>query len=354
MYHVGHANAWLQAKLCTGEPGQDVRITVAIHEGESVRNAKGRPTVFNDAERQLMAESCKWVDRAITGVPYDLITEKVIDDADCAWVSHGDDMIILPGKPHMYTEAAAAGRFKMFPRTPGISTTAQRARIKAALVFESSHDNTAVEELRADFDANRSTFSPTAGLTESFFRFEPEGRQRGGSEPLKTVYLHGVFDLYNPGDVQLLDAAAALGDRLVVGLVDDAAAATVSGNPFLPIVPLQERALVVLSHRAVSDVIVGSPLELDAQFLADHNVDVVAVDPRGGGRYALPPAALAAAEAAGVVKVPTLEPVLGGGDGAGKHLTADSVLDRLLAAQHEEEGVNTSVPPPPPAAAVQQ
>ena len=28
----------------------------------------------------------------------------------CAWVSHGDDMIILPGKPHMYSEAEAAVR----------------------------------------------------------------------------------------------------------------------------------------------------------------------------------------------------------------------------------------------------
>ena len=51
MYHAGHANAWLQAKLFTGAPGQDVSITVALHDSEDVHTNKGRPTVFDDAER---------------------------------------------------------------------------------------------------------------------------------------------------------------------------------------------------------------------------------------------------------------------------------------------------------------
>ena len=68
-----------------------------------------------------MANSCKWVDATLTHVPYDVITEKLLDDNSCAWVSHGDDMIILPNRPHMYSETSAAGRFRMFPRTPGVS-----------------------------------------------------------------------------------------------------------------------------------------------------------------------------------------------------------------------------------------
>ena len=121
----------------------------------------------------------------------------------------------------------------------------------------------------------------------------------------------------------------------MVGLLDDEAAALVSGNPLLPIVPLQERALIVLSHRAVSDVVVGAPLELTEGFLNDHSVKVVAVDPRSeaGGRYALPTAALACAEEAGLCSTPSLGPVVGAGEpGCGGHLTADGVLARLVAA----------------------
>jgi cytidyltransferase-like protein len=79
MFHTGHANAWLQAKLCTGAPGQDVSIVVALHDSEDVHEKKGRPTVFDDAERRLMANGCKWVDETVPNVPYDTITEKLID-----------------------------------------------------------------------------------------------------------------------------------------------------------------------------------------------------------------------------------------------------------------------------------
>ena len=67
-----------------------------------------------------MALSCAWVDRIVPNVPYSIITEKLLDDNGCSQVAHGDDMIILPGKPHMYSEAQATGRFCMFPRTPGL------------------------------------------------------------------------------------------------------------------------------------------------------------------------------------------------------------------------------------------
>jgi len=105
MYHAGHANAWLQAKLNTGAAGQDVSIVVAVHDGADVLEHKGAPTIFDDAERRAMAEACKWVSGTVAHVPYDVITEQLMDEHGCAWVSHGDDMIILPGKPHMYSEA---------------------------------------------------------------------------------------------------------------------------------------------------------------------------------------------------------------------------------------------------------
>lgn len=79
MFHAGHANAWLQAKMCTGAPDQDVSIVVALHDSEDVRDKKGRPTIFDDEERRLMADGCKWVDETVPNVPYDTITEKLMD-----------------------------------------------------------------------------------------------------------------------------------------------------------------------------------------------------------------------------------------------------------------------------------
>ena len=79
MFHAGHANAWMQAKLRTGAPGQEVSIVVALHDSEDTRTKKGRPTVFDDAERRLMADGCKWVDETVPHVPYDIITEELMD-----------------------------------------------------------------------------------------------------------------------------------------------------------------------------------------------------------------------------------------------------------------------------------
>jgi len=78
------------------------------------------------------------------------------------------------------------------------------------------------------------------------------------------------------GDVAFLESIRTQeglsqeGTRLVVGLLSDADVATATGNPFLPIVPLQERALALLSNRAVDDVLLGAPLELTASFVEEH------------------------------------------------------------------------------------
>ena len=46
--------------------------------------------------------------------------------------------------------------------------------------------------------------------------------------------------------------------------------ATATGNPFLPVIPLQERALALLSNRAVDNVLLGVPLELTVGFLEEY------------------------------------------------------------------------------------
>jgi len=68
------------------------------------------------------------------------------------------------------------------------------------------------------------------------------------------VLADGVFDLLHPGHVGFLDAAAALGDALLVALHSDAAARSNKG-PDRPLNPWADRAQVLAAVRAVDAVV---------------------------------------------------------------------------------------------------
>jgi D-beta-D-heptose 7-phosphate kinase/D-beta-D-heptose 1-phosphate adenosyltransferase len=72
---------------------------------------------------------------------------------------------------------------------------------------------------------------------------------------MKTVFTNGCFDVLHPGHVDLLERARSLGDRLVVGLNSDASARALKG-PGRPLVPQEERALMLRSLRSVDEVII--------------------------------------------------------------------------------------------------
>jgi D-beta-D-heptose 7-phosphate kinase/D-beta-D-heptose 1-phosphate adenosyltransferase len=85
-------------------------------------------------------------------------------------------------------------------------------------------------------------------------------RQRGE----RVVFTNGCFDLLHPGHVRYLEAARALGDRLVVGLNDDASVRRLKGAP-RPILHVDERSEVLCGLAAVDDVVVftsDTPLAL--------------------------------------------------------------------------------------------
>ena len=54
------------------------------------------------------------------------------------------------------------------------------------------------------------------------------------SANIKIVYTYGVFDLFHSGHIELLKEARSLGDRLVVGLFTDKAAAGFKREPIVP------------------------------------------------------------------------------------------------------------------------
>jgi len=69
------------------------------------------------------------------------------------------------------------------------------------------------------------------------------------------VFTNGVFDLLHRGHVTYLEAAAQLGDVLVVGINDDASVRRLGKGDDRPIVPEADRAFVVAGLRATAGVV---------------------------------------------------------------------------------------------------
>jgi len=73
----------------------------------------------------------------------------------------------------------------------------------------------------------------------------------------RVVFTNGVFDLLHRGHVEYLEEAAALGDRLLVGLNADASVQRLKG-PERPLVPEDERAELVAALTCVDCVVLFS------------------------------------------------------------------------------------------------
>lgn len=71
---------------------------------------------------------------------------------------------------------------------------------------------------------------------------------------LRIVFTNGCFDLLHPGHIDYLERAAALGDRLIVGLNDDDSIRRLKGAA-RPVNPLANRAVMLAALRAVDLVV---------------------------------------------------------------------------------------------------
>jgi rfaE bifunctional protein nucleotidyltransferase chain/domain len=69
------------------------------------------------------------------------------------------------------------------------------------------------------------------------------------------VFTNGVFDLLHPGHVEYLEAARALGDRLLVAVNTDRSARGLAKGPGRPIADQAARARVVAGLAAVDCVV---------------------------------------------------------------------------------------------------
>ena len=87
----------------------------------------------------------------------------------------------------------------------------------------------------------------------------------------KTVFTNGCFDILHVGHLRYLQEAAALGDRLVVGLNSDTSVKRLKGDT-RPIFSEQERREMLLGLKPVDEVALfeeDTPLELLKQVRPD-------------------------------------------------------------------------------------
>jgi len=88
-----------------------------------------------------------------------------------------------------------------------------------------------------------------------------EWRSRGE----RIVFTNGVFDILHLGHVTYLEAAATLGDRLIVGMNNDQSVRALAKGPERPINPEHARASVLAALRCVDAVVIfgeSTPYEL--------------------------------------------------------------------------------------------
>lgn len=110
-------------------------------------------------------------------------------------------------------------------------------------------------------------FDPTARILSTEQAAAWRAGQRG-----QVVFTNGVFDLLHPGHIDVLRAARAQGDVLIVGLNSDASVRRLNKGPERPVRTEADRAYVLAALACVDVVTVfdeDTPLELVRTLLPD-------------------------------------------------------------------------------------
>ena len=94
---------------------------MGVNSDEEILKNKG-PTVLTCKERADILRACKWIDEVYEGTEY-TVSEKILDKYNCQYYAHGDDPVYDTDGTDMCALLHEKGRFKMFKRTEGVSTT---------------------------------------------------------------------------------------------------------------------------------------------------------------------------------------------------------------------------------------
>lgn len=100
---------------------------------------------------------------------------------------------------------------------------------------------------------------------------------------MRTVVTFGTFDVFHLGHLRMLQRAAALGDRLVVGVSADALNEAKKGR--IPVFGEHERLAIVAALKVVDEVFVEESLEAKREYLLRYAADVLVMGDDWAGRF---------------------------------------------------------------------
>ena len=99
----------------------------------------------------------------------------------------------------------------------------------------------------------------------------------------RTVITFGTFDVFHVGHLRVIERAAALGDRLVVGVSADALNLRKKGRE--PVFTQGERLEIVAALRLVDEVFVEESLELKREYIERYAADVLVMGDDWPGKF---------------------------------------------------------------------
>ena len=99
----------------------------------------------------------------------------------------------------------------------------------------------------------------------------------------RTVITFGTFDVFHVGHLRVIERAAALGDRLVVGVSADALNLSKKGRE--PVFTQSERLAIVAALKPVDEVFLEESLEQKREYILRYRADVLVMGDDWQGRF---------------------------------------------------------------------
>jgi choline-phosphate cytidylyltransferase len=99
----------------------------------------------------------------------------------------------------------------------------------------------------------------------------------------RTVITFGTFDVFHVGHLRVIERAAALGSRLVVGVSADALNLRKKGRE--PVFSQAERLEIVAALRMVDEVFVEESLELKREYIERYAAEVLVMGDDWRGKF---------------------------------------------------------------------
>ncbi|MBZ7939656.1 adenylyltransferase/cytidyltransferase family protein [Campylobacter sp. W0014] len=100
---------------------------------------------------------------------------------------------------------------------------------------------------------------------------------------MKNVITFGTFDLFHYGHLKILQRAASLGDRLIVGVSSDSL--NFAKKSRYPIYSEKERLDIIASLKCVSNVFLEESLELKKDYILKYKADILVMGDDWKGKF---------------------------------------------------------------------